>query len=215
MDGDGIAEVLTARLDDLVVRFPHVIADSGLVTPQNRRQLDALDALYAAETARARHDADETARWRLAAELLDAVLPWDAAYATARAGEAVLVRGGGSREEAAALLRRAHSRAEALQAEPVRREVIALARSARIPLGGVGAPGAAPTAEHQIAGLTAREREVLDHVVAGRTYGEIARDLFVSEKTVSSHVSNLLRKTGAANRVELAQLARHASDGST
>ena len=76
------------------------------------------------------------------------------------------------------------------------------------------APGAAPTAEHQIAGLTAREREVLDHVVAGRTYGEIARDLFVSEKTVSSHVSNLLRKTGAANRVELAQLARHASDGS-
>ena len=94
------------------------------------------------------------------------------------------------------------------------REVIALARSARIPLVGVVAPGAPRTADHPIAGLTAREREVLEHVVAGRTYGEIARDLFVSEKTVSSHVSNLLRKTGAANRVELAQLARHASDGS-
>ena len=60
-------------------------------------------------------------------------------------------------------------------------------------------------------GCTAREREVLQHVVAGRTYGEIARALFVSEKTVSSHVSNLLRKTGASNRVELARLARHAT----
>ena len=214
-DVDGAGDVLMARLDDLVTRFPHVIADSAYVTPDYRALLDALDALYAAESARARHDPDETARWRIAAELLDGVLPWDAAYATARAGESVLVRGGGSREEAAALLRRAHSRAQELRAEPVLREVVALARSARIPLVGVGAPGAAPTAEHQIAGLTAREREVLDHVVAGRTYGEIARDLFVSEKTVSSHVSNLLRKTGAANRVELAQLARHASDGST
>ena len=60
--------------------------------------------------------------------------------------------------------------------------------------------------------LTPREREILDHVVAGRTYAEIARALFVSEKTVSSHLSNLLRKTGAANRVELATMARHATD---
>jgi DNA-binding NarL/FixJ family response regulator len=44
--------------------------------------------------------------------------------------------------------------------------------------------------------------------VAGRTYGEIARELVVSEKTVSVHVSHLLHKTGTANRVELAQLAR-------
>ncbi len=206
--------MLTARLDDLVTRFPHVIADGAYITADYRGLLDGLDALYAAETARARHDRDESARWRLAAELLDGVLPWDAAYATARAGEAVLVRGGGSREEAAALLRRAHSLAEELRAEPVLREVVALARSARIPLVEVGARGPVRTADHPLAGLTAREREVLEHVVAGRTYGEIARDLFVSEKTVSSHVSNLLRKTGAANRVELAQLARHASDGS-
>jgi DNA-binding NarL/FixJ family response regulator len=44
--------------------------------------------------------------------------------------------------------------------------------------------------------------------VAGRTYGEIARELVLSEKTVSVHVSHLLHKTGTANRVELAQLAR-------
>ncbi|HET6686259.1 MAG TPA: LuxR C-terminal-related transcriptional regulator [Jiangellaceae bacterium] len=44
-------------------------------------------------------------------------------------------------------------------------------------------------------------------MVAGRTYGEIARELVLSEKTVSVHVSHLLHKTGTANRVELAQLA--------
>jgi DNA-binding NarL/FixJ family response regulator len=51
--------------------------------------------------------------------------------------------------------------------------------------------------------------------VAGHTYGEIARDLVVSEKTVSVHVSNMLRKTGAANRVELAQLARRRATPTT
>ena len=64
-------------------------------------------------------------------------------------------------------------------------------------------------------GLTAREREVLAHIVAGRTYGEIARELVLSEKTVSSHVSHLLSKTGTANRVDLARWATrraHAAD---
>jgi DNA-binding NarL/FixJ family response regulator len=42
--------------------------------------------------------------------------------------------------------------------------------------------------------LTAREREVLSHLVAGRAYEEIAKALFISEKTVSVHVSNLLPK---------------------
>jgi DNA-binding CsgD family transcriptional regulator len=55
---------------------------------------------------------------------------------------------------------------------------------------------------------TPREREVQAHIAAGRTYGEIARELVISEKTVSVHVSHLLHKTGATNRVELAQLAR-------
>ncbi len=62
-------------------------------------------------------------------------------------------------------------------------------------------------------GLTAREREILAHVVAGRTYGEIAAALVISEKTVSSHISNLLRKTGTDNRVDLSQLATRSSPG--
>jgi predicted transcriptional regulator len=40
---------------------------------------------------------------------------------------------------------------------------------------------------------------VLAYVVAGRTYGEIARELVISEKTVSAHISNLLHKTGTCD----------------
>ncbi len=75
------------------------------------------------------------------------------------------------------------------------------------PVGGAVDEGLPAEAE-ALPGLTPREREVLTHIVAGRTYGEIARELVLSEKTVSVHVSHLLHKTGTANRVELAQLAR-------
>lgn len=208
-DGRPPDEVLE-RLDALVDRWPHVIADSAFVDATYRDQLAALDALYDAEVSRARRSDDAPDLWRRAAELLDGVWPWDAAYATYRAGEAALVSGGRPREEAAVLLRRAHSLASTLRAEPVLREVVDLARSARIHLDEVHPPASGPVDE-RLHGLTVREREVLEHVVAGRTYGEIARALFVSEKTVSSHISNLLRKTHTANRVELARLARHST----
>ena len=52
--------------------------------------------------------------------------------------------------------------------------------------------------------VTDRKREILTYLVAGRTYSEIARTLALSEKTVSVHVSNMLHKTGTANRAELA-----------
>jgi DNA-binding CsgD family transcriptional regulator len=202
-----------ARVDALVERFPHVIADSTFVSAEYRRGLDALDALYRAEVARARRDPDEAERWRSAADRLDGVRPWDAAYATYRAGEALLLRGEGTREPAVFMLRRAHGLAARLGAEPVLGEVEALARSARVALGDVAPPAEGTATDSRLAALTAREREILGHLVAGRTYGEIARALFVSEKTVSSHVSNLLRKTGTRNRVEVARLARHGAAG--
>ena len=68
-----------------------------------------------------------------------------------------------------------------------------------------GAPASVPPA---FAGLTAREAQVLGHLVANRTYAEIATQLFISEKTVSVHVSNLLRKTETSSRREVAALAR-------
>jgi class 3 adenylate cyclase/ATP/maltotriose-dependent transcriptional regulator MalT len=56
-------------------------------------------------------------------------------------------------------------------------------------------------------GLSDREVEVLALVSEGRTNGEIARILFISPKTASVHVSHILDKLGAANRVEAAMLA--------
>jgi DNA-binding CsgD family transcriptional regulator len=204
-------DTVTQRLDDLVTHFPHVIVDLAFPSDRYHEQLEALDALYAAEVARVRYADDEADHWRRAVELLDGIHPWDAAYAAYRAGECLLVRDGGSRQDAAALLRRAWELATELAAEPVRREVAALCETARIPLDTPDVPDLPSAADAPWPGLTPREREVLALVVAGRTYGEIARALFLSEKTVSSHVSNILRKTGSANRVELARRVQHAS----
>jgi DNA-binding CsgD family transcriptional regulator len=64
-----------------------------------------------------------------------------------------------------------------------------------------GGPDPSPDA------LTAREREVLALVVAGRSNTEIADELFISRKTASVHVANIKGKFGAASRVEIATMA--------
>ncbi|WP_314503477.1 response regulator transcription factor [uncultured Microbacterium sp.] len=55
--------------------------------------------------------------------------------------------------------------------------------------------------------LTEREAEVLRLVAQARSNGEIARELFIGEATVKTHVSNLLQKLGARDRVHAAVLA--------
>lgn len=58
--------------------------------------------------------------------------------------------------------------------------------------------------------LTARERDVIRLLAAGRSNQQVARALGISVRTVTVHVSNLLRKTGAASRTEAALWAvRH------
>ena len=56
-------------------------------------------------------------------------------------------------------------------------------------------------------GLTPRELEVLELLARGRTNPQIGKTLFISEKTASVHVSNILRKLAVANRAEAAGLA--------
>jgi DNA-binding CsgD family transcriptional regulator len=72
----------------------------------------------------------------------------------------------------------------------------------------VGAAAPAPAAAGPRLTLTPRESEILALVAEGRSNGEIGRQLFISTKTVSVHVSNILGKLGAAGRTEAAAIAR-------
>jgi DNA-binding NarL/FixJ family response regulator/tetratricopeptide (TPR) repeat protein len=69
----------------------------------------------------------------------------------------------------------------------------------------VPAEGAEPGG---LGALTARENDVLGLLVEGRTNRQIARQLYISEKTVSVHVSNILTKLGVRSRTEAAAVAR-------
>lgn len=68
--------------------------------------------------------------------------------------------------------------------------------------GGSSVP--APPAEHApvLASLSAREREVLTALVRGASNAQIAKDLWISEATVKTHISSVLGKVGAASRVQ-------------
>ena len=127
--------------------------------------------------------------------------PW--AVALLRAAEAALAAG--DRDHAAGRLRRAAELADRLGARPLLEEIEVLARSARIQPAGDRADRRA--AQATPLGLTAREFEVLRLVADGRSNPDIAARLFISAKTVSVHVSNILAKMGVASRGEAAAAA--------
>jgi DNA-binding CsgD family transcriptional regulator len=198
-------------LHDLRRRYPTVVAHFG-PGPMRKAQVHAMQAWYDAEVHRGRADPTVATAWQRAAEACaDGQLAWDEAYAWWRTAEA-LTKDRTTRDAAATTLRRAHELVVDLQAAPLLAEIEAVAQSARVSL---VTTEKVPSETEAIPGLTVREREILAHIVAGRTYGEIARELVVSEKTVSVHVSHLLHKTGTANRIELAQLARRVTSPAT
>ena len=129
------------------------------------------------------------------------------AYANMREAESlVMSREVGQRPVAA--VRRAYEAARLLGAEPLVAEVENLARWGRIDLvpTAVVEAGGSSSAQDEF-GLTQREQEVLSGLLAGQTNREIAESLFISTKTSSVHVSNILRKLGVKSREEAARVA--------
>jgi LuxR family maltose regulon positive regulatory protein len=63
--------------------------------------------------------------------------------------------------------------------------------------------------EDRVDGISPREIEVLRLVALGKSNRDIGEHLFISEKTVKKHVSNIMAKLGTANRTQTADLARH------
>jgi DNA-binding CsgD family transcriptional regulator len=135
-------------------------------------------------------------RWRLAAEAFAYGYVYEEARSRWRMAEALLLDG--RRDQAEEQARAAHDIAERLGAQPFLGALAALARRGRLALG-VQAPPA-----QEGAGLTPRELEVLRLVAAGRSNGQIAETLFISRKTASVHVSNILGKLGVHSRTEAA-----------
>jgi len=148
---------------------------------------------------------DALAAWDAAAQAWEHLGgPYPLASALVRAAAAAMDRG--DRDGAAHRLARAASLADRLTAVPLREQIESLARRARLSL-------PAGTAGSQTAGsfgLTAREIEVLRLVAAGRSNRDIAAELFISTKTASVHVSNILAKLNVTSRTEAAAMAYRA-----
>lgn len=138
--------------------------------------------------------------WEASSDRWEALLErYNAAYCLVRQAEALLAERSAP-ARAAKCLRRAWRMSVEIGAAPLRAKAEAIAQRARVSLD-VETPQARRIS--QVAGdlgLTRREVEVLGYLASGKTDGQIAEALFISKKTVSVHVSNLLRKLDAENR---------------
>ena len=164
-------------------------------------------ASWHAEGSRLRGESD-AGLWEQAASAWDSLTrPHRAAYARWRHAEALLARPGG-RTAATEVLQTAAR--QAAQHIPLSDAIHDLARRARIDLN-PPAPAAQP--EHPVPpafGLTDRELAVLKLLGQGKSNSEIGAALFISRKTASVHVTNILRKLDVSTRVQAATVAQRA-----
>lgn len=145
--------------------------------------------------------AEAARRWTQLAD------PWQTAVARRHEAEAAVATGDLARASTA--LREAHATADGLGAAPLLAEITALAARTRLSLDEPTSVALDGGSVERL-GLTPREAEVLALVASGRTNREIGTELYISEKTASVHVSNILRKLDVSGRQEAARIAhRH------
>jgi DNA-binding CsgD family transcriptional regulator len=197
--GDG--EAARARMTAL-----RATADSMDATTASDR---GHQALLAAEQTRLEHEG-EVAAWSDAVSACRAMNEaHPLAYALLRHAEALAAHEPGA---AAASAREALELAQGMGAAPLAEEIEALIRRARLRVE-EDADAASVVEENGVApelnrlGLTARESEVLSLIADGYSNGQIAERLFITRKTASVHVSNILAKLGVGTRLEAAAMA--------
>ena len=198
-DGDRATAAL-ARLDklrDTMALDPFADSDTLPRAAADRRQWEA-------ERSRAEGRADPDA-WLAAARTWESLaMPHDAAYCWWRAAQALAATDAG-KDALRDALHAAHRLADGHL--PLRQQVDTLAARERIPVMDATADVDDDPARNK--GLTAQELRVLGLLAGGLTNAEIGTALFISPKTASVHVSNLLRKLGVTNRTEAAAWAIH------
>jgi DNA-binding CsgD family transcriptional regulator len=150
-----------------------------------------------AEAVRVRGEAAPDV-WCAAVEAFGFGHVYEEARSRWRLAEALLATG--ERAGAAEQAQAAHEVAVRLGAVPLRTAVEALSRRGRLDVAGVRAVEVGAV-------LTPREAEVLRLLAAGRTNRQVGAELYISEKTASVHVSNILAKLGANGRTEAVAIA--------
>ena len=164
----------------------------GALGPEGRAWLARAEAEHARLLGH-----DDPALWEAVVDEFSGGFRYEAARSRWRWAAALVGAGdrAGAREQAG----RALAEAEEMGARPLAEAVRGLARRARLDLPGVRLVGADV--------LTAREAEVLGLVAQGLTNRQIGERLFVSDKTVSVHVSNVLAKLAVSSRAEAVSVA--------
>jgi DNA-binding CsgD family transcriptional regulator len=196
------AEAILADVDEA---FAVAVPPTG--TPS--LWLVALRALCRAEATRLRGSDPEA--WSVAADEWAAFEdPYHRAYSRLREAEALL-SSRGDRPSATKALTDAWETARQLGAPLLIGRCQRLADRARVPLAEPRAADASPRDRAAAdLGLTPREAEVFALLARERTDRQIAEELFISKKTASVHVSNILRKLDARDRWHAGELARAA-----
>ena len=161
-------------------------------------------ALFAAEGSRVGGDAPPDWAAAIAAARAEGD-PFLQAYALLRGAEQAIEAG--DRESAPPMLQESVLLSEEIGAEPLLAEARTFARRVRVRLGDARWPTPVDLGAVDSYGLTERELEVFRLVAVGRSNRQIAAELFISPKTASVHVSNLIGKLAVSSRTEAAALA--------
>lgn len=190
------ATTLSAAAGELLARAEDAAARAPILHAPARAAL----ALAQTETRRAEGRSNGSEWEEVAAQWEGLGDRYLAAQSWLRAAEAYL-DSGASRDRAVAAARRGRCAADEVAATAVLDAIDRLAKRARLSRA-VQKQRPGPYA------LSRRERDVLELLVTGRTDRQIGQELFISHRTVERHVSNILAKLDAANRVEVTNVAR-------